>query len=759
MNDSSTKPNLTQRVCVKLVDWRIPLLMIAIGLAAIAVAPARNVKFDRSIENMFAADDPLLPPYQKLKNTFGGNEVVLAVYEDHNLLDSTGGGLKRLQRVTERLKKVEGVADVLSLSTLNDTLSVVNFLSKSPPLINPNNRLAQRYLKIFEGYTHNAERNVAAIACMLQVDSTSADSRRETVLALRDIMESPEGSRPAGMITGEPVMVVDGFLYVEQDGKRLGWSSTVLLALTIIACFRSLRWVLIPIAVVQMSMLLTRAILVWSGIRLSMVSSMLTAIVTVVGVATVVHIIVRYREQRQMGLSPRESLLQSSIMLITPIFWACTTDAIGFASLTIASVGPVHDFGIMMAVGAMSVFISVWLLLPGLALLGKWDVDPKTMWGEKTLERTLNAIVRRIQSHPTQLGVAITITASIVATGVLRLDVETDFTKNFRQASPIVQSYQFVEERLGGAGVWDVIIPAPRRLTDEYVDRISKLQSSLRDLTLPNGEPSLTKVISLIDAVEAADLKALIGVEMRAAAMSASMPTFVAALRNSKPAEDGRYYLRIMLRARERQSAEEKQFTIDHVTSLVKSSFPEKDRDRCETTGFFVLLTNLIKSMIRDQWTCFAAATIGIALTMWLAFRSLRMSLIALVPNAMPILVVLGGMGWLGLKINMGAAMIAAVSMGLSIDSSIHYVTSYRRSRASGVPAAESLTNVQQMVGRAMVYATLALIVGFSALCGSQFVPTIYFGALVSLAMIGGLLGNLIVLPLLLQSTEPAEPA
>jgi len=165
-------------------------------------------------------------------------------------------------------------------------------------------------------------------------------------------------------------------------------------------------------------------------------------------------------------------------------------------------------------------------------------------------------------------------------------------------------------------------------------------------------------------------------------------------------------------------------------------------------------LTNLIRSMLRDQWTCFAVATIGIALTMWLAFRSLRLSLIALVPNALPIFVVLGGMGWLGLKINMGAAMIAAVSMGLSIDSSIHYVAAYTRARAGGDTSSEALHSVQLMVGRAMIYSTLALIVGFSVLCASQFVPTIYFGALVSLSMIGGLLGNLIVLPLLLQVTE-----
>jgi len=136
---------------------------------------------------------------------------------------------------------------------------------------------------------------------------------------------------------------------------------------------------------------------------------------------------------------------------------------------------------------------------------------------------------------------------------------------------------------------------------------------------------------------------------------------------------------------------------------------------------------------------------------MLLAFRSLPLALVALVPNALPILMVMGVMGWLGLKINMGAAMIAAVSLGLSVDSSIHYITGFRRARQSGLTVLQALTHVQQEVGRALFFSTLALIVGFTSLLLSQFVPTIYFGALVSLSMLGGLAGNLLVLPLLLS--------
>jgi predicted RND superfamily exporter protein len=219
------------------------------------------------------------------------------------------------------------------------------------------------------------------------------------------------------------------------------------------------------------------------------------------------------------------------------------------------------------------------------------------------------------------------------------------------------------------------------------------------------------------------------------------------------PLQDGKPYVRIMLRSRERERAEVKQHLIDQVRQMAHESFPG-----ARTTGFFVLLTNLVDATTRDQWTTFGLATTGIFLMGLVAFRSFRLALISLVPNALPIFVVTGLMGWLGLKINMGAAMIASVSMGLSVDSSMHYLTDFLNHRRAGRSVHQAIAAAHQNVGRAMVFSTLALVVGFSALCLSHFVPTIYFGALVGLTMLGGLAGNLIVLPLLLALTAPRQP-
>ncbi len=741
---------MSERLTQLLISWRWPLLGIALIAAATAYLPSRNVTFDRSVENLFADDDPLLAPYHQLKRTFGGNEVVMVVYLDPDLLTPDMSGIRRLTKLAEQCEAVPGVRAVLSL----DRPIGENIVDRDNPL-------ATRTLAVFENYTHGADGQTAAIVAILNSVDEATVARQQTIDDLRGIVEHLPDGLAGGFVTGEPAMVSDGFRYIEDDGHRLGTWSTVLLAGVILILFRSLRWVLIPLVVVQLTLVLTKATLVWSGSQLSMVSSMLTAIVTVIGVATVIHVIVRFREARGSGLKQREALVRAGTLLMWPIFWAIATDAVGFASLLAAKVGPVRDFGLMMIIGSLFVLVSVVLTVPGLALLGNMDTEPRVGRGERWIRSRLSRLITTIQQRRRMIFCAIIVVTILAIAGVLRMEVETDFTKNFRSGSPIVRSYDFVEDKLGGAGVLDVILPAPKQLSPSYLRGIQRLEERLRKEVVVRNEQGeqiagLTKAISLADMASASGLSQSMSLRL----MKFRMPDFYSALYGVDPIT-GHWCFRIMLRAQERQPANEKQKLIDQVTRIAREELPATEtRPAVEVTGFFVLLTNLIKSMVRDQWLTFAIACIGIWFMTTLAVRNPIYALVALVPNAIPIVLVLGTMGWLGVRMNMGAAMIAAVSMGLSIDSSIHYITSFRRALQEGNGVTEALRSVQQTVGMAVVFSTLALIIGFSILATSQFVPTIYFGVLVSFSMLGGLLGNLILLPLLLDATtsKRADP-
>ncbi|HEX4130507.1 MAG TPA: MMPL family transporter [Pirellulales bacterium] len=727
---------MLQRLVDLLLAWRLPLLIVGLLVTVVAVPASRHLEFNRSIEAMFAPDDPLLDPYRRLKRIFGGDEIALAAYVDPQLLEPPG--LDRLEHLTNELAAVPGVITAFSLT--------------SSPVLGKgilDSPLREKFLRLCEGYTLGPDHQTAGVACLLTPLGSGPVPRRETIDQLRAIIHAHD---PTGVLTGEPVLVLDGFRHLETDGRRLGITSTALLMLVIVVCFRSVRWVVVPTVVMLATLVWTQALLATTGFRLSMVSSMLWALVTVICVGTVTHVIVGYGDARRAGLGSLAALRAAAVALAMPIFWSCATDAAGFGSLMLARVGPVHDFGAMMALASLMALVAMAMLIPGLALVGARDDWPAAPARDTTMNRGLAAVARLIEQRPRRLALVLGIAVAAALAGIPRLRVETDFTKNFRSGSPLVEAYAFVESRLGGAGLLDVIFPVPEPLDAEMIDRVARLQQRLQsEVTVRDAQgeqvPGLTKTLSLADVLDLGSGIPLSGVPLAAqiALLKQTMP-LARALHGRDPSLGERPYLRIMLRARERQPAEEKESLIAQVRAISREAFPE-----AEVTGFFVLLTRMIDSVSRDQWLTFAAATAGIFLMLLAAFRNWGVALVALVPNALPILVVTGAMGWLGLKVNMGAAMIASVSMGLSVDSSVHYLTDFLRRRAGGATVDEAIAQAHQQVGRAMVFSTLALVVGFSAMCQSEFVPTIYFGALVSLAMFGGLLGNLVLLPLLLK--------
>lgn len=734
---SAGRDSFDTRISRGLIRWRWPLLVVGAIVALVCYGPSQRLSFDRSVENMFAPDDPVLVPYRQLKRTFVGNEIALAAYVDPQLL--TAEGLARVDELTTAMQAVPGVHSVLSLTTT----PLGTELYDSP--------LRDGFIELFEGYTIGADRQTTAVVCTLKPEDQTDARRNVTVGQLREIIERHD---PTGVLTGEPVMVVDGFRYLEEDGTLLGRTATILLTLTIVIFFRSLRWVVVPMAVVILTLWMTKAILTSGSLQLSMVSSMLWAIVTATGIAMVMHIIVRFRELRDTGVSPSAALLACGTAMATPIAWTCVTDACGFGSLLFAHVGPVHDFGVMMVISSILVLGSTMLLLPGMALGGSVDADPKRAWGEDRLDTGLQQVASSLEHWPITVGALAVLFVTVCSMGIAWLDVETDFTKNFRASSPVVKSYAFVETNLGGAGVLDVFLPAPEEFDNAFLERIRTLEDRLRNEVLVEnaaGEtvPGLTKVLSLVDAIDAlplGELAKLMPAQALVNQFRSQMPSVMEALVGEDPDAPGTKVYRIMLRARERQPSAQKNRLIEQVGQISREEFPE-----AQVTGFFILLTQLIDSMIRDQWFTFMIACIAIGVCMLVAFRSIPLAIAALVPNMMPILVVTGMMGWFGVRINMGAAMIAAVSMGLSVDSSIHYIASYLERRKQGASVTVAIEGAHQSVGRAMVFSTLALIVGFSALCLSQFVPLIYFGVLMCLAMAGGMIGNLVVLPLLLR--------
>jgi predicted RND superfamily exporter protein len=742
---------------------RFVLLGATIVAALLAVVPAGQLRFDQSIESLYAQDDTHLAAFRASRKLFGGDEFVFVAYEDPQLFGSddpeselsselSEGARSRILAFAGALGRVKGVQ-------ADSTQHLVQALEPAGRLGSVMKRISglrRRVLELVEGVLVGEDRRTVAIVLRLS-PAVGAEATANRAATFAEIRRLAEAHSPVARVVGEPVQVHDMFRYVEEDGRTLFWWSLGLLALVILVLFRNLRWVVLPLAVVLTAILWTEALLVLSGMKLSMVSSMLNSLVTIIGVATCTHVTVHYREHRGKH-APLEALSLTMRQLVPAIFWTGATTAIGFAALLSSNISPVRSFGIMMGLATLLVLLAALLLLPGGILLGRLMADPGRVPGEGQLTRGLQSLARAIRRRPAGVLIGVGILVGVAGAGLTRLEVETDFSENFRPDSPIRLGLDFFETKLGGAGNWEVNFPVPEDLDQDRIDRVEKLAERLRSevalrMTTIDGRRRLTKVMPISDGLEMVPHVPFLlnTLKKRLRVLDQSQPEYVSSLYNS---EAGR--MRIVLRSLEREQAGEKRELIERVEAIAREEFPEADPGGrpVEATGLYVLLTFLIESLLRDQVVSFVLAAIGITVMMALAFRSVSVGLVALLPNLFPIVMVIGAMGWMGLPVNIATAMIASVSLGLTVDSSIHYISGFRRARAEGDDVATALERTHAGVGRAVVLANLALVVGFSVLTLSHFLPLVYFGILVSVAMLGGLAGNLVLLPVLLAWVE-----
>ncbi|MCU0713448.1 MAG: hypothetical protein MUC43_15420 [Pirellula sp.] len=370
--------------------------------------------------------------------------------------------------------------------------------------------------------------------------------------------------------------------------------------------------------------------------------------------------------------------------------------------------------------------------------------------------------------------------------GASLVQVETNFIQNFRPGSPIVQAYEAIENDLGGAGVWDVIIPIEPTLGGDRAESIRELERELREIRLEpqnadheeNSETiQLSSVMSAIDADDVWSKNKLLSslsFDVRFNAVRALLGSFAESLiavdLSDKPPQR---MLRIMLRSKEQLEANEKLALIDAVQSAVdryservnaaatssrqSASQPVSPTvsgsGRAEgiVSGYYVLLTSLVSSIVSDQWVCLGFATIGVWLALVTALRSFLLPTLALLPNLLPSMLIMSWFGWTGTPINLGAAMIAAVSLGISVDSSLHYLDRFQLEQKANRTVLESLRCAQSEIGLSVTLATLALVLGFGSLAVSDFLPTVVFGTTAAISMIGSMIGNLFLLPSLVH--------
>ena len=757
------------RIATTLIRYRWLGIIAALVAFALALPIAQQLQFNRSITAMFNPGDPTLQSYEQLQSEFGGNAVAMVVYRDADLW--TNDGIARNEALTAEIAAVPGVSGVLSPSVLNFAVKQIrpgSFLSRGEPLLNRRDPVSRGFDRMFVGYTHSPDHTHGGVVAMLDPDNMQTAIAGMRTITTRMINEDVSPITDV-VLVGEPVLIEEAFELIERDGVWLATLTISLLSIVVLVSLLDLRLVVLSIFVIAWSATLTQATLQLLGMELSLVSTILTAITTVITVTSVLHIGVRYRILRRRGGTAMKATAIALTLLIVPIALTCATDAAGFAALGVSRILPVRQFGTMIAIAATAVFLGLILIgpviltIPSIQPLSRFIAGVRSVFLEplqRLIRRGCLIVAQKAVHRLTWVSIACLAMFVFISLGFQRVVTETSFLKNFRDDSSIVRSYARVENEFGGAGVWDVLLDAPEVIDSSFLNQVRELERVLRDIDVEGAR--LSKVISLADAdavISRVRIMRLVSAKMRLAGMQQTMPVFYDALMTEpldvdESGNKGRRF-RLMIRSEENLDADAKMKLIAEVERVVSQSEVGKT---AKVTGYYVLMARLIDQLIGDGWRCFFASGVLVWLLLVVSGRSLKRATIALLINLLPALLVISAVGLSGSKINMGSAMIAAVSIGLSIDGSVHFLASYRRKIARGRTAEQSATHAAAAIGVPMILATVALVIGFGGLSTSEFVPTATFGVLVATTLVVGTLINLTVLPSLIAWADRNQP-
>jgi predicted RND superfamily exporter protein len=616
------------------------------------------------------------------------------------------------------------------------------------------------------------------------------------VAKVRQLMDQYR-DRATIYLGGPDMITADMIDFIKSDLVIFGIGIILFMLATLSLIFRSAYWVILPLTACAITLTLVLGFLSWIDWRLTVISSNFVSLLLIITLALTIHLIVRYRElhaanpkteQRQLVIDTIESMAK-------PCFYTVLTTMVAFSSLVVSNIRPVIDFGWMMTIGIVVAFVVSFTVMPaGMMILNREKVTAK-----KDRSGAITAIFANFTERRGTFVLLFALALTLLsAYGISRLQVENRFIDYFKSDTEIYRGMEVIDTSLGGTTPLDIILQAPNydapvAIADDYVDAVDEeydfddefddygdideygdieiesaiepLKNSywfssagltvLTELTeFLQAQPEIGKVSSLVELNQVAtDL------------MGHKLNDFEIAFMRQSLSEDiyqqlvAPYLLedsdeaRIQLRAMETAGLKRKELLAKIEQFATQEVGIAKDDIRF--TGLLVLYNNMLQSLFKSQIMTLGAVFFGIMLMFLILFRSLKLSLIAIIPNFLAAATVLGGMGIFKIPLDMMTITIAAITVGIGVDHSIHYITRFKREFAKDSNYTASMHRAHNSIGQALFYTAITIIIGFSILALSNFIPSIYFGLLTGLAMITALLGSMTLLPKLILVIKP----
>jgi hydrophobe/amphiphile efflux-3 (HAE3) family protein len=733
-------PSLSPDALVdRLLANRIPVMLALLVLTLAAAASATRLQADQSIEAWFLEDDPGLEAYDRFTRQFAADELVMVgLFADNVLTPERLAIVANLARAIEQLEHVHRTQSIIDSPITDRVGGYMDAGFTAAVLASP---LLTNSLLTPDGSA------TAILVHYARSGNTFADKRRFV-----EQLESLAASLTANSdlhyaITGGAVLNKVSLERNERDMTVLvPIMLLVILAVTWFV-FRRLASAILPLLVVTIALLWTFGLMAALGWRFTMISSILVPLILAVGVADAIHVAARYSAQAGSGDSRTQAIRTSFSQLLKPCWLTTATTALGLLSLLVSELQPIREFAITAAFGVLAAFVLSITMLPiALTLPDPPRRPPRHMPGV-----TLHRIAAASHRHRTGIVLAAIAVATAASWMAARVEVVLDPLSWLPEDSDFRSQTLEVDAAFGGTlAIEFLLTTAPRGFGEPAsLRRLDSFQAWLLDNT------SIRRAQSVADLV-----KEGARIARDAGAEGYSLPrtkvithTILEGMKDEAEFADWLSPDWSTARISARLSLAEARHLVDELPAIEQRIVEEFAGSGIDVaiTGQAKLVGDMQHYVVESQIRSFSVAVAVVALLLIVQLRSFRLGLLAMIPNLLPILVGLGGMAMLGIPLNPGTVMIAAVAMGVVVDDSVHVLAAYQRHAQTPDDRLTAIRHAVTDVGRPVVITSLLLAMGFLVLVFGSFEPSRQIGQVVALVVVAALLADLLLLPALLS--------
>ena len=606
------------------------------------------------------------------------------------------------------------------------------------------------------------------------ISETQKKKISNLIKEIRKVQEKYTSDRYEIRLGGIPMITDDMVTFIKNDLVNFGLGVLIFILATLVIIFRKLIWVMTPIINCIYSVLFMVGLLGYLDWKVTVISSNFISLMLILTLSMNIHIIVRYRQiYTSLNQDKMLSIIQTTRKMIWPCLYTALTTIVAFASLIFSDIKPVMDFGYMMVLGLTTLFLTSFFLLPCLIMI--FSNRKNSIIHENQTKLFVTDFLAGVTINSGKsIYVIFTLVTLVTVYGLNLLKVENSFINYFRSDTEIYKGMQLIDNELGGTTPMDIIIKFDdEKLTsenDEFEDLLGDEDESVESNWFTTDKINkikyvhdyldknyyIGKVLSFASSIRVAEIvnddKELNSLEM--SLLYKKLPDEVKDIAVTPYLSIDNNEARINIRILDSNPDLRRADLINKIQHDLNQD-PYLKTEKITLTGILLLYNNMLQSLFDSQIKSLGFVMLIIATMFLILFKSIALMVIGIVPNLLSALLVLGIMGIMKLPLDMMTITIAAITVGIAVDNSIHYIYRFKEELKTCGDYEQTILICHSTIGKAIFFTGITVIFGFSILILSNFIPTIIFGVLTGFAMLVALIAVLTLLPRMLISFKP----